>query len=71
MDSCLRQSKSVLAGRDADEAIHKVRYVHTLVNRMRVLGYEATLEEIAERMCDIHNDSRYDMIVFLLTEPDE
>ena len=36
-------------------------YVHTLVNRMRVLGYEATLEDIAERMCDIHNDSRYDV----------
>ena len=38
---------------------------------MRVLGYEATLEDVADRMCDIHNDSRYDMIVFVLTEPDE
>ena len=46
-------------------------YVHTLVNRMRVLGHEATLEDIADRMCDIHNDSRYDMITFVLTESDE
>ena len=42
-----------------------------MVNRLRVLGHEVSLEDIAERIYDIANAYNYDMIVYVLSEPSE
>ena len=45
--------------------------VHTLVNKLRALGHHVTNEEIAEKICDIPKDRRYEIISLHLQNPSE